>query len=380
MSIGQTIKKLRKERNFTQEELAEQLNVTFQAVSKWENEAGLPDISQIVPIASVFGVSTDVLFGTFGTSDEDEVRKILDSAYKIDDNKEADIKRRYAELQDGLKRYPNHLWLLGNCLETGNALCYQSGYDETHGKEIFPECIRMANLIINYSKVATDVLRAHMIMVILHTAYGNKEKAREHAENFPWRVDMSVHVMSAYIAHHEKDYAAEALHCQRDIMYHFEAMLCDLAQLGESYRELGKYDDALKIFNSVFSLIEIIFADENFMPPIHRRERGDVHALIARTYLEMGEPEQTLDWIEKMVDYDIAVLGVSKDDMRIKTPTLRDVEHDFYYTYWNSCELCKQRLLKKLTGTGLAELGEAFAALKDNIRFKALLERADNME
>ncbi|MDR0862976.1 MAG: helix-turn-helix domain-containing protein [Oscillospiraceae bacterium] len=36
MEIGQTIKKLRKERNFTQEELAEQLNITSQAVSKWE--------------------------------------------------------------------------------------------------------------------------------------------------------------------------------------------------------------------------------------------------------------------------------------------------------------------------------------------------------
>ncbi len=36
-SMGQIIKRLRKERNFTQEELAEQLNVSPQAVSKWEN-------------------------------------------------------------------------------------------------------------------------------------------------------------------------------------------------------------------------------------------------------------------------------------------------------------------------------------------------------
>ena len=71
LTIGQTIRKLRKERNLTQEELAEQLNITYQAVSKWENETGMPDISQVVPLASVFGVSTDVLFGTFGTSDEE---------------------------------------------------------------------------------------------------------------------------------------------------------------------------------------------------------------------------------------------------------------------------------------------------------------------
>ena len=59
-TMGQIIRRLRKERNLTQEELAEQLDVTFQAVSKWENDAGMPDISQVVPIANVFGVSTDV--------------------------------------------------------------------------------------------------------------------------------------------------------------------------------------------------------------------------------------------------------------------------------------------------------------------------------
>ena len=80
LTIGQIIKKLRKERNLTQEELAEQLNVTYQAISKWENETGMPDISQIIPLASVFGVSTDVLFGTLGTSDNDELKKILDEA------------------------------------------------------------------------------------------------------------------------------------------------------------------------------------------------------------------------------------------------------------------------------------------------------------
>ena len=61
-SIGMTIRRLRKEQGVTQEELSEAIGVTPQAVSKWENDTGLPDISQLVPLANYFQVSIDTLF------------------------------------------------------------------------------------------------------------------------------------------------------------------------------------------------------------------------------------------------------------------------------------------------------------------------------
>ena len=59
--IGKRIKKLRTDGNITQETLASHLNITPQAVSKWEQELALPDISLLVPIADFFGVTTDYL-------------------------------------------------------------------------------------------------------------------------------------------------------------------------------------------------------------------------------------------------------------------------------------------------------------------------------
>ena len=44
-TMGQIIKNLRKGRGFTQEELAERLGVTYQTISKWENDSGMPDRS-----------------------------------------------------------------------------------------------------------------------------------------------------------------------------------------------------------------------------------------------------------------------------------------------------------------------------------------------
>ena len=60
-SIGKTIAALRKKKGLTQSELAERLNVSNKAVSKWENGQGYPDISLFPALASLFGVSIDYL-------------------------------------------------------------------------------------------------------------------------------------------------------------------------------------------------------------------------------------------------------------------------------------------------------------------------------
>jgi transcriptional regulator with XRE-family HTH domain len=371
ISIGHTIKRLRKERNLTQEALAEQLNVTFQAVSKWENETGLPDISQIVPLASVFGVSTDILFGTFGTNDAEEVQTILAEVTDLKSDGSADsIKCAYDALLEGLIRHPNNLLLMGNCLEIGNALAHPEStcYDEVHGYEFYRECVRQANIIISYDKNACNVLRAHMIMVLLHSAYGDREAALEHANNFPERSDMTANAMAAHIAHAEKNYSAESLSCRRDFMYHFEAMFDAIVQIGETYRLMGKYDDALRMFFSIFSMSEVIFAGERFMPQVHCREQGDVHVFIARTYIEMNDTENALCWLEKMVEYDTDIRSCLKNDMFVETPFLRDVRFPF-------CKVSdgnKRRLLQKLNGA-------EFESLRNNNKFVNLLNIANAM-
>lgn len=62
-TLGQKIGSLRREKNLTQEELAERLGVSAQAVSKWENDVSCPDIMLLPKLAQIFGVSTDNLLG-----------------------------------------------------------------------------------------------------------------------------------------------------------------------------------------------------------------------------------------------------------------------------------------------------------------------------
>ena len=59
MSIGTTIKRLRRERDITQEQLAEYLGISTGAVSQWECDRTAPDITQLPLLANVFDVSAD---------------------------------------------------------------------------------------------------------------------------------------------------------------------------------------------------------------------------------------------------------------------------------------------------------------------------------
>jgi len=98
--IGIKIKELRKKKDMTQEKLAEYLNVSFQAVSKWETGAASPDLSMIVPLARLLGVSIDELFGLVSTK-EDPRLKELESALN---------ETHEQEIQVSVMRLPKPPW------------------------------------------------------------------------------------------------------------------------------------------------------------------------------------------------------------------------------------------------------------------------------
>ena len=80
MTIGTTIKALRRERDITQEQLAEYLNVSAQAVSQWETDRTAPDISQLPVLANIFGVTTDRLLGVDITKANEKIKAIADES------------------------------------------------------------------------------------------------------------------------------------------------------------------------------------------------------------------------------------------------------------------------------------------------------------
>ena len=81
MSIGQKLKDARKKAGLSQEQLAEKLCVSRQAITKWESDKGIPDIENIQNISKLFGVSIDSLL-----NDGDEISaNVIKEIINLDD-------------------------------------------------------------------------------------------------------------------------------------------------------------------------------------------------------------------------------------------------------------------------------------------------------
>jgi transcriptional regulator with XRE-family HTH domain len=62
-TFGQRLTNLRKQHNMTQNDIAQKLNISYQAVSKWENDITSPDIDSLIALADIFEISVDELLG-----------------------------------------------------------------------------------------------------------------------------------------------------------------------------------------------------------------------------------------------------------------------------------------------------------------------------
>ena len=83
MTLGQRLLKYRKDKNLSQEEVAEKLDVSRQTISKWETDQSVPDFDKIVPICKLYGISSEELLSGEKTKKEmQEVNNSIDKKKK----------------------------------------------------------------------------------------------------------------------------------------------------------------------------------------------------------------------------------------------------------------------------------------------------------
>lgn len=202
LTLGEKIKELRKRDGRKQEDLANALGITNQAVSRWEKDGSYPDMEMIPAIANYFGISIDELFG-YENDREKKITAIIQKVneYDIKNNNDGSwIEECISILRGGLAEFPNNerllitladtLWEAGWRRHQGWLYYDDEGFIQyhydTHKKnEYWAECMKICERLIETSKDNSVFTQAIAILVPLHRNYGEFDKAISYAKRMP---------------------------------------------------------------------------------------------------------------------------------------------------------------------------------------------------
>ena len=160
MNLGNKIRELRRARNLTQEQLAASLNISAQAVSKWEMCASYPDMALLPTLAAFFNVSIDELFDFDVRNIDKEIEEI-----RLEYNKYFWNNFEKAEqiLLDGLKLYPASVQLKTELFEL-------YAYNTDRGEEIINKANQDAATIRSDAQTKIADLTAQLASLRKQTA------------------------------------------------------------------------------------------------------------------------------------------------------------------------------------------------------------------
>ena len=179
IAIGEKIRKLRRDRNLTQEEVASHLGISFQSVSKWERGDGYPDITLLPALANYFGVTVDELLGMNELSAREWYEEV-NATWEVN-RRAGRHERNVALMKEALRTFPNDALLL---VQLSASLQRLAGTEEEK-KMYLREAIAVEEQILRYGE--DSEVRGATMYNICHSYWknGEKEKAIEQAKKLP---------------------------------------------------------------------------------------------------------------------------------------------------------------------------------------------------
>ena len=237
--LGEKIKTLRKQKNMSQEVLAQVLGVTFQAVSKWETGAAMPDVSMIPAIARFFEVSTDELFDFNLIEQEEQVMELCGDAaeYRFSDPAKSETM-----LREALKQFPGNEIILNNLLYTMRA--------PERNEEVVTLCKSILE-VTKYDDVKYDVLR---ILAETYHAMGQQALVKPTLEQIPEIYFSKLELDAELLEGEEAMKAARSqAYLSRDDLLNMLSRMCQLC------RESGETDrskEYAELTRKVYELFE----------------------------------------------------------------------------------------------------------------------------
>ena len=360
MSFGQVIKRLRRNADMTQEQLAEMLSISPQAVSRWETDTAMPDISLLRPLSNIFGVTSDVLL-------EIDVSRVNESVESYKQRiAESYRNHKYQEMLDlarlACKEIPNNLELVGQL-----AFALTSG-ENVKKEENIDEAIPLYKQILEKSVDKTLRFRATSALCRLYVEKkDNKEQALYFAKQLPkGLIQTSSYLMMQYdlIADDEKNETYRLW-----IEQYVRAIADTIYLLADPNYKNSKNDfsvtQKIELLEKSLSIFEIVYG-ENLLSV--NREFYEINRVIACLQLLEKQYEAALDKLEKAAEYAIA-FDVYKDGDSYSSLMLFGISAD-EHNLWDRGAVAD--MLERITKQSRYDI------LKENERYKSIVSKLSN--
>ncbi|MDR0862707.1 MAG: helix-turn-helix domain-containing protein [Oscillospiraceae bacterium] len=354
-NFGDKMRALRKKRDLTQEQLAEYLGVTFQAVSKWETGAAYPDILLIPVIANFYGVTTDELLGVDVSKAKEKVQAYIEEINSLQLRWKGD--ETIALCRKACLEFPGNQELLWN-------LAVQLRWFADGSPESYDEPIAICKKIL---EDCTDTeLRTSVTVTLAGCYHGKDDKATalEYAEKLPPAGHSSQAVIGTYALKEGKEGLTYA---QWLIQYYHEF----LATNAKVYADVNcwnpeqkiPFEDRIAIYEQLLQIQSIIYG-ENMCDQHY--DAYEYNRIIAACYLLMKRYDEMFDYLERAFAHAEKYAAFTDGD-EYTSLMLRGITAE-PHSRWNQSAF--ESMVSRLTEQ------ERYDPVRDDPRFISLLERA----
>ena len=303
MSFGKTIKNLRRKHDMTQERLAEALSISPQAVSRWETDMAMPDISLIAPLCNLFHVSADELLGIDLDRKEEAVKALCDESDKY-------LNRGYFGkareiLEDGIRKYPDHCDIIEGLM---NVAFRQK--NSTGDRKYLEETIKWGEKLLSKS---TEDHQRHSAIQTLCFSYqdvGRLDEAIKMAESMPYMVlSQEMLLTSLYTGD-------EAYDAKQNLVSNLLNFLSSELRFLQTKLDSGKYaytaDECAILRDKRIALLNLFFENGDF--GYHHTDLSDIYKDQAVYYLKKGDCAKALQHLQLAAEHAIKFITFNKEE------------------------------------------------------------------